>query len=334
MTQVFLGVDVGSSKSHALLADAQGKILGVGVGGGGNHESVGVDGFRKTLHDVFSQALHAAHLSPAAIAGAGFGIAGYDWDEDTPMIHDVIRSLGFDAPFEAMNDAGPGLLAGASKGWGVSVTAGTGVNARGRGPNGESARMTGNGLMMGEIGGGSELVFHIIELISQAWSLRAPQTILSEKFVQFAGAKSVEDLLAGIARGRYRVRASAAPLVFEAAAQGDLVAQQAVDWLGSGLGDLACGIIRQLGIEQLEFDVVLAGSIFRSGDRLVEKMREVVHPLAPHANFVRLQAPPVSGTVMLAMQCAGLDFLPVRQQIIASVEAVFSPEPDDADSDA
>jgi N-acetylglucosamine kinase-like BadF-type ATPase len=285
------------------------------------------------MQGVVQQALQAAKLSPADIAGAGFGIAGYDWDEDTPMIHEVIRSLGFTAPFEAMNDAGPGLLAGARHGWGVSVSSGTGVNARGRGPNGESARMTGNGTLFAEIGGGIELAYHVIGLISRAWSLRAPQTVLSERIVAFSGASSVEDLLAGIARGRYQIRASSAPLVFEAAAQGDAIAQEAVDWLGRGLGDLACGIIRQLQIEQMTFDVVLAGSIFRSGDRLIECMREVVHPLAPGATFVRLQAPPVSGTVMLAMQSAGVDFLPIRQHIIEGVEAIFVPQTAGGDLD-
>lgn len=333
MANVFLGVDVGSSKSHALLADRQGKIVGVGIGGAGNHESVGVHGFRQTLQDVVGQALQSASLTPADIIGAGFGIAGYDWDEDTPMIHEVIRSLGFTAPFEAMNDAGPGLLAGASAGWGVSVSAGTGINARGRGPHGELARMTGNGLMMGEVGGGTELIYHVIEIISRAWSMRGPQTALTDIMVQHVGAKNVEDLLAGLVRGRYRLRAKAAPLVFEAAVNGDAVALEAIDWLGRGLGDLACGIIRQLHIEDMAFDVVLCGSIFQGSPRLAERMREVIDPLAPRANLVRLHAPPVSGTLILAMQSAAVDFQPVRQRIIAGVEAIFVTEPAEDESD-
>lgn len=313
---IYLGVDIGSSKSHALVADAQGQILGAGIGGPGNHESVGVDGFRRTLHGVVEQALAQSDLSAQAIAGAGFGIAGYDWDEDTPMIHAVIREIGFDAPFSAMNDAGPGLLAGARAGWGVSIAAGTGVNARGLGPHGEQARMTGNGWMFAETGGGTELVYRALQDISRAWSLRGPQTTLTDAFVRYAGAKDVEDLLAGITRGRYRVRAAAAPLVFQAAAAGDAVAQAAIDWLGAGLGDLACGIIRQLGIAHLPFDIVLAGSIFQGGDQIVDDMRAVVLPLAPQASFVRLQAPPVSGALLLGMQQAGVDFLPIRERVV------------------
>lgn len=323
MAGVFLGVDIGSSKSHAILCDAGGHVISFAVGGAGNHESQGVEGFRGALHGVVADALRGAGLTSGDIDGAGFGIAGYDWDEDTPMVNDVIGGLGMGAPYEAMNDAGPGLLAGSRHGWGVSVAAGTGVNARGRGPDGRIARMTGEGIRYGEIGGSYELIYHVIGEISRAWSLRGRPTTLTETFVAYAGAKDAEDLLAGMVRGRYRIPPAAAPLVFEAAKAGDVVAQDAVRWLGAGAGDLACGIIRQLGVEALEFDVVLSGSVFKSGDMLLVPMREMVHALAPGASFVHLAAPPVAGAVMLGMQVAGVDFLPVRERIIAETQAKF-----------
>jgi len=39
--KTFLGVDIGSSKSHAIIADERGNVLGFGEGGPGNHEVVG-----------------------------------------------------------------------------------------------------------------------------------------------------------------------------------------------------------------------------------------------------------------------------------------------------
>jgi N-acetylglucosamine kinase-like BadF-type ATPase len=323
MSKHYLGVDIGNTKSHAVLCDAEGHVRAFAVGGPGNHESLGAEGFQQVLQGIVADALAQAKLTRGDIGGAGFGIAGYDWDEDTPMIDAVIGSLGLNAPYEAMNDAGPGLLAGARQGWGVSVSSGTGVNARGRAPDGRTARMTGNGMSFGEIGGSSELVQHVIGEISRAWSQRGRPTALSEAFVAFAGAKDVEDLLAGMARGRYRVRARAAPLVFEAARAGDAVAQDAVRWLGAGAGDLACGIIRQLGIEALEFDVVLSGTVFNVSPLMLDAMREVVLALAPCASFVHLSAPPVTGAVMLGMQVAGIDFLPLRERIIAETQARF-----------
>ncbi|MBZ0304097.1 MAG: hypothetical protein K8J31_30455, partial [Anaerolineae bacterium] len=105
-----------------------------------------------------------------------------------------------------------------------------------------------------------------------------------------------------------------------AAQAGDAVAIDAIRWIGEGLGDLACGIIRQLGIEQLAFEVVLSGSIYHGSPLILEAMRPIVWELAPQARFVHLAAPPVTGAVMLAMEQAGLDFRPLRDRIIETGE--------------
>ena len=44
MTRYFLGIDIGGTKSHALVADDTGQALGLGVGGPGNYEVVGYSG--------------------------------------------------------------------------------------------------------------------------------------------------------------------------------------------------------------------------------------------------------------------------------------------------
>ena len=81
MTQYFLGVDIGATKSHALIADENGQAIGFGQAGTGNHELVGWDGLQNTLHTITNQALAAAEITKAQIAGAGFGVAGYDWPD-------------------------------------------------------------------------------------------------------------------------------------------------------------------------------------------------------------------------------------------------------------
>ena len=84
MTRYFLGVDVGSSKTHALIADEHGQVHGFGEAGGGNHETVGYEGLTEALHQATAEALRQANLSSDDIAGAGFGISGYDWPSERP----------------------------------------------------------------------------------------------------------------------------------------------------------------------------------------------------------------------------------------------------------
>ena len=39
----FLGIDVGSSKTHALIVDETGQCVGFGKSSGGNHQGVGYE---------------------------------------------------------------------------------------------------------------------------------------------------------------------------------------------------------------------------------------------------------------------------------------------------
>jgi N-acetylglucosamine kinase-like BadF-type ATPase len=52
----FLGIDVGSSKTHALIADEAGQGIGFGRAGGGNHQGVGYEGLTKVLKKSFGGA--------------------------------------------------------------------------------------------------------------------------------------------------------------------------------------------------------------------------------------------------------------------------------------
>jgi N-acetylglucosamine kinase-like BadF-type ATPase len=322
MPDYFLGVDIGNTKSHALIISETGEILGFGVGGPGNHEVLGVDGFRDALHTVVHTALTDAQLPPGALVGAGYGVAGYDWESDLSLMRRVIDTLPMDTPYHVVNDGMMGLLAGAKQGWGVCVAAGTSANCRGRTPDGREGRVTGNGSTFGEYGGGIELVYKALEAIGRAWSLRAPATLLSALFVEHVGAASVEDLLEGIARGRYAVRATDAPLVFEAVRRGDPVAQNLLEWISRELGGLAVGVIRQLHIEREAFEVVLAGSFYRGSPRIADWMRETIHAAAPLAELVSLEAPPVAGAALLGMEAAGRDFLAVRESLVRAASSL------------
>ena len=78
----FLGIDVGSSKTHALIVDETGTCLGFGKAWGGTHQGVGYDGLENVLKESFEQAMEMAGISVDQIMGAGFGVAGYDFPTD------------------------------------------------------------------------------------------------------------------------------------------------------------------------------------------------------------------------------------------------------------
>lgn len=318
----FLGVDIGATKSHALIADATGRALGFGHGGSGNHEDVGYDGLVRTLQSVTSQALAAAGVSVEQIGGASFGVAGYDWPSERAATLDAIATLGIRAPVEAVNDTIIGLVAGAEDGWGVALVAGTSNNCRGWDSNHREGRVLGNGVPFGEYGGSGELVMRAVHAVAAAWTLRGPNTLLTQRFVEAVGARDAADLLEGLSQDEYSIGANAAPLVFEAATQGDPVAIEVIRWTAEELGSLGVGVIRQLGLTDSAFDVVLVGGLFNGGPLFTEPLRATLHAVAPGARLVRLAAPPVVGAVLIGMQQAGIDIHTVRATLLESTLAM------------
>lgn len=317
--QYYLGADVGSSKTQILIADQAGHTIGQGMAGPGNHQVVGYEGMTSALKQAASQALQEATISVGEIAGAGFGVSGYDWPSDKPKMLATISKLGLQAPLELQNDAVLGLVAGAKDGWGIAVVSGTGCNCWGWDRDRKhTGRVTGFGVMAGEASGSSELVFRAMQLVSQAWTRRGQETGLTRAFVEYAGARDAEDLLEGYTNGRLQVDGGAARLVFQVAEGGDEVASQLITWAGNELGELANAVIRQLNFESLEFEVVLVGSMFEGGRTLIDPMRETIEQLAPGARLVKLTVPPVVGALLIGMQVGGLRPTPGIRETLAS----------------
>ncbi|MCE1252043.1 MAG: hypothetical protein LWX83_00670 [Anaerolineae bacterium] len=307
MASFFLGVDLGSSKTHALVSNGEGAVLGIGRSGPGNHEVVGYDGFQQNLKLAVQQALDAAGIKIEMINGAGFGVSGYDWDFERPAILNVINTLALNAPIEVVNDAVPGIVAAARDGWGLAVVSGTGCNCWGRDyTHSRLGHVTGGGTTFGEGAGASEIVARSIHQVAYQYTRRGPETLLSHLYMQLTGSSNLEELLSGLAMGSIHISPSAAPLVFKAAEAGDEVALNLLDWAGNELGELANAVIRQLSFEALTFDVVLVGSFFNGGDRLINPMRIKIHSLAPGANLVRLKQPPAIGAVLMGMEKSGV----------------------------
>lgn len=303
----FLGADLGATKTHILISDESGCVLGFGESGPGNHETVGYDGMYESIYDAMEQALQTAGLSKKQITGAGLGVAGYDWASEYDIIDQTIRRLGLSAPFTFVNDTVPGLVAGAKDGWGVAVVSGTGCNCRGWDKDHKrEGRVTGYGVLMGEGAGGSELLFRTMQFVCYAWTKRIAMTKLANAFIEYSGAQNLEDLIEGYTAGRYKIGAEAAPLVFQVAGEGDTCARDIIRWAGVELGEMTNAVIRQLEFEELAFDVVLTGSMFEGGALLIDPMRETIHQFARKARLVRLTVPPVIGALIIGMEAGGL----------------------------
>lgn len=326
MTEYYLGIDVGGTKTHALLADETGQAVGFATGGPGNWEAVGYDGLTRVLGEVTRAALAMAGVNIRQIAGAGMGLAGFDWPSQYESHMEAIAPLGLTGPVRIVNDATLGIVAGASEGWGVSVCSGTGCNCRGwnRDHSREGRVVGGASHWSGEYAGGWDIIMRAMQAVTFEWNKRGPATALTPLFLAHTGARDLDDLIEGVYVGRYSPEASLVLDIFRLAAQGDPQAVEVIRWAGRELGGLAVGVIRQLALEHETFDVVLIGSIFDGHPLLTDSLGETVRAVAPAARLVRLTVPPVIGGVLLGMEAAGLDYRLRRERLIESMRLLVN----------
>ncbi len=316
----FLGIDVGSSKTHALIVDEAGQCVGFGKAGGGNHQTVGYQGHQTALMESFAGALESSGVEKARIVGAGFGVAGYDFPSDREYHLHAIATLGLFCPLEVVNDGMNGLLAGATRGIGVNVTAGSSNNARGRGRNGKEGRIVGNGSQFGEYGGAQEIVQRGLKMVNYAWIKRIPPTALTQIYLEATGANDEADLMEGLSNSQYHLFPYLAVKIFESARQGDEAARDIIEWAGEELGWLAVAVARQIEMQAEEVEIIQSGSVFDAGEMITEPMRYIVMKYCPKAKLIRLAGLPAVGAVLLGMEQAGFDGYAVRDEIIRTAE--------------
>lgn len=256
-------------------------------------------------------------LTRGQIAASGFGLAGYDWPSETEKVQTGLESLGLSGPRLATNDTIIGLIGGSTEGWGVVIVAGRGENCRARDRQGRESRTVGDGYFFGDGGGGDWLVLQAVRAVATAWTGRNPPTRLTELLLNYAQMPNVSTLLEDLSLRRIKLDHSAAPLVFEAASQGDAVALRILEDAGRELGLNAAALSRQLNLENEAFEVVLVGGIFNgTHPALRESLQRHVLATAPHARFIRPIGPPVVGAVLLAMEAANIVPSPaVRQRL-------------------
>jgi N-acetylglucosamine kinase-like BadF-type ATPase len=320
----FLGIDVGTTKTHALIADETGVCLCFGESTGGNHQVVGYAGLQHALKDSFHHARTASGLKKNQITGAGFGIAGYDFPSDREFHLKAVSRLGLSCPVGIINDGKAGLISGTSRGVGVNVTAGSSINCRGKNASGKEGRILGNGAMFGEYGGGVEIAAKALQMINYAWIKRIPPTSLTQIVLDATGAKSELDLMRGFSCNDFRLLPDMAREIIRAAHAGDAAARDIIHWAGEEIGWLAVAVTRQIEMEDDSVEIVQSGSIFDAGEIITNPMRDIILEHCPGAKIARLDGPPVVGPLMLGMQLTGIDPYPLRTKLISTAKNIVN----------
>lgn len=317
-----VGVDGGTTKTVALVADYQGRILGAGRAGGSNWTGADVAAPMAVVVAAVQGALSQAGLVGDDIELGMFALAGADWPEDHDRRRAVLERARVARRTVVKNDAFAGMRAGSSRAYGVVIAAGTGTNTAIIAPDGREWAF---GYYV-TYGGASDVAQEAIHAVLRAEDGRGPQTMLTGLVLDKLGCHDVETMLRALVARRvdHARRLSLCPLVFEAAHRGDEVATEIVVKQGLALAEYATALIRRFGIDGQEFDVVLSGSLYKGrGPLLVDTITQAVHRVAPLARIVPARFEPAVGAVLLAYDALGLTVDDVIRQNLATT----CPEP-------
>lgn len=314
---VFLGIDVGGSKTHALLSDENGQVLGFGVGPGGNPEMVGYDGLTLAMQAAIKKACKHAGMKQMQINAAGFGIAGYDWPFQYAETLQAVRALGLRTEMLVIeNDAVPPIYGGTTHGWGIAACVGTGNNVRGVDALGRIGRITGNSSEFGEFGGSAEIMQTVLQRLAWMWTGRGKSTLLADLLIRDCGASDLGDLIEGLVAGRYQLKAHQAPQVVQAAESGDAIAIEILTWNARELAASVLAVTGQLDLTEQPFEVVMSGVLFQASDIYQQSFITSVRDGAKQAECKLFTSPPVVGAVIMAMQASGVEVDIAREALL------------------
>jgi N-acetylglucosamine kinase-like BadF-type ATPase len=299
-----LAVDGGNSKTDVALVAADGSLLAAVRGPTSSHQAVGREAATRTLRRLVEEAAGGPTGGRPVADDGIYAVAGADYPSDLRLLERAYRREALAGSTLVLNDTFGALRAGSSRGWGVVLVCGHGINGAAVGPNGKQARFAGVGDISGDWGGGGAVGMAAVAAAVRARDGRGPRTVLEQLVPEAFGRRSPEAVTRALYHGRLEASrlAELSPVVFAAAAGGDGAARAIVDRLADELVTMAAALIRRLRLQRLAPGVVLAGGVFRTHDGgFHERLAAGIAAVAPGAQLVLLDAPPVLGAALIGL---------------------------------
>lgn len=324
MTRVaVLGIDSGNTKTAAVCCTPDGRLVAWHSVGSSNYQTLGAGRACEALCEAAVPVAEAARSEGLAIAAFGIGLNGLDRDKDLAILQPLVARLvervaGVvpvvpDAPRVLRNDAFLVLRAGTDDGIGIAVSSGSGGNCVGVAPDGRRLQVGGLTAELGDGGGAGHIALAALHAAGLARDGRDWQTSFSDKVVELLGLSSIEDIVDFTIPGQDPGGATTegppqvgllAPLVFQCAAEGDLVCRRILADLGRGLGRAANIAAFRLGFAPNDpVPLILGGSVLMHAQDPTFARAVVLEMRTRYRNAVSrtLVHHPVLGSVLLAL---------------------------------
>jgi len=303
---VVLGVDGGGTKTHAVITDETGRILGEGLGGPTNIDDHDLETATVHLETAVNQARAHAQLKTEPFDAAFLGIAGVVSAADHALVRKFARRLELTRPnptgpdpLGVDHDARVALAGGLSGRPGMVLIAGTGSACFGMNAAGERHLAGGWGHLLADEGSGYWLGLEALRAAVRGFDGRGQPTLLEHRVLDFLGVHAPEEMMhrlyvIGLSRAEL---AAFGPTTLEVAASGDGVARAIVRRGATALVDTVEATAGRLNLVASE--VVLVGGVLRS-ELMLELLRKQLAMRLPQTSLVEAEHSPAYGACLLA----------------------------------
>ena len=305
MTDLFLAVDAGNTKTWAGLTTADGDLVGLARGGVGDiYAPAGPEAAKAVVLGLVDDVLDSAGIGPSQVTHAAFRLAGVDWPVDEQFWNAALGGLFHKGAFSIKNDGFALIRCGRLDGQGISVVLGTGAALAGRGPLKEWALSW----WLQHPLGGAGLVSEALRAVYLSQLGMAESTKLTSVLPPLFGASTPEEMLeTTTARGNaftFAALAASAPSVLELI-DDDPVVAELVDTQTERLADYILSLARACGLAD-PVTVVVGGGLVREPDApLFAALRRTCERRGLDLDLQHTQDPALVGALLDAIAEGG-----------------------------
>jgi glucosamine kinase len=306
MTFIVIGIDGGGSKTHAMVADEQGRVLAETIGPGSAVRPGQAERSANVITEVVRDALASCemtHVMPRALC---VGVAGAGRETERQALWQALVARDLAAELVIHSDFSVALDDAFGDGPGVLMISGTGSVAYGRGPTGTTARCGGWGPAAGDEGSGAWIGKKALSVVTAAADGREPETALTGAVLTAAQVNETADLVGWAADATPAQFATLAPVVLSVAEAGDLRANAIVTLAVEELVLHVRALARQLfGDERAAVPVALSGGMLARGGTLRKRLEHRLKSAVPGASVTTEPVIAARGAVRAALRIVG-----------------------------
>ena len=319
-----LGVDGGGTRTRVAALALDGHLLGYGRSGPSNYDDVGVDQAQANIGSAVAQACAPGSLEAAARRAAFLGMAGVVAEADHAAIHRIAERLHLAPPGRVGvdHDCRIALAGGLAGRPGIVQIVGTGTSCYGRNAAGEGWLTGGRGHLISDEGSGYWLGIGAMRAAVMAYDGRLAGTLLLPVVHEYLGISDMAEILHRLyVQGMSRAEiAGLAPLVIEAARQGDGPARNLLAHGAEELADCVSAAARHLHLDSAPCEVCLVGGLIQAGPIVTDGLQAAIRQRLPVALLREAELPPVLGAGLLALEQAGCTITP---SVLENLQGAF-----------